>query len=225
MNSEKKEFYSALIVPVSFCILLWSIKILETISDISLSNFGLEPRTLVGLRGILTMPLLHTDFSHLASNSAACLLLLFGLYLFYKKKASGLFIFFYIFSNLAAWIIGTKGSIHIGASGLVYCLAWFHILSGFINKNKQQAAFGFLVIFLYGSVVWGIFPMFQSSPRISWQGHLGGAITGIVFAILYRKKGYIIAKEPTIEEETDPSDDDPYWLEDTQEEINNKKEE
>lgn len=224
MNNERKEFYSALIVPVGFCFLLWCIKILETISDMSLSDFGLEPRTLVGLRGVLTMPLLHSDFSHLASNSVACLLLLFGLYLFYKKTASELFIFFYIFSNLAAWIIGTSGTIHIGASGLVYCLAWFHILSGFMNKNKQQAAFGFLVIFLYGSVVWGIFPMFQSSPHISWQGHLGGAITGIVFAILYRKKGYTIAKEPELEEDLDPSDDDPYWLEDTQENVNQSQE-
>lgn len=216
MNNEKREFINALIVPLSFVFLLWAIKIMETISGISLSDYGLEPRSIRGLRGIFTMPLLHSSFSHLASNTLACFVLLFGLYIFYKDFASILFFLFYLFSGIAAWIIGRSGSIHIGASGLVYCMAWFHIVSGLIKKNKPQLAFGLLVIFLYGSVVWGIFPMFQSSLRISWQGHLGGAITGFVFAIYYRKKGISITKEEQ-EPEDELSEDDPYWLEENKE--------
>ncbi len=221
MENERREFYKALLIPASFVLLLWSIKILETISGISLSEYGLEPHTLKGLRGIITMPLLHADFSHLSSNTLACLVLLFGLYLFYKNSASTIFLILYICSNFATWIIGESGTIHIGASGLVYCLSWFHIVSGLIKKNKQQAAFGLLVIFLYGSVVWGIFPMFQPSPHISWQGHLGGAITGLVFAIYYRKKGITNPKKEEQEDEDEPSDEDPYWLEDTT--TNNKE--
>ena len=213
MNTEKRDFYKALVVPAFFVLIIWSIKILETISGISLSDYGLEPHTLKGLRGLITMPLLHSDFSHLSSNTLACFVLLFGLYLFYKDFASILFILLYLFSNFSTWIIGDSGTIHIGASGLVYALAWFHILSGFIKKNKQQAAFGLLVIFLYGSVVWDIFPMFQESAHISWQGHLGGAITGLVFAIYYRKKGIVIKEENDDNDEDEPSDDDPYWIE------------
>ncbi|MDD2191269.1 MAG: rhomboid family intramembrane serine protease [Bacteroidales bacterium] len=187
---------------------------METISGISLSEYGLEPRTLRGLIGIFTMPLLHSGFSHLASNTLASFILLFGLYIFYKEFATKLFLLFYLFSGIAAWIIGRSGSIHIGASGLVYAMAWFHILSGIIKRNKPQSAFGLIVIFLYGGVIWGIFPDFQSSPRISWQGHLGGAITGFVFAIYYKRKAIAIAhQEPLIEEEDELSEDDPYWLE------------
>lgn len=217
---EKKELFSAMLVPTAFVILLWIIKILEVYTNISLSGFGLEPRSVKGLIGIITMPLLHSDFAHVASNTLAIFLLLSGLYLFYKNFASTLFVSFYFFSGLATWIIGTSGTIHIGASGLVYSLAWFHILSGFLKRNKPQIAFGFLVIFLYGSVVWGIFPMFQSSERISWQGHLGGALTGIVFAILFRHKGIAIKETTPVEEEEELSDEDPFWLEGSQEEDN-----
>lgn len=214
MDRERKDFINALIVPIGFVFLLWAIKIMETISGISLSEYGLEPRTLRGLIGIFTMPLLHSGFSHLASNTLASFILLFGLYIFYKEFATKLFLLFYLFSGIAAWIIGRSGSIHIGASGLVYALAWFHILSGIIKRNKPQSAFGLIVIFLYGGVIWGIFPDFQSSPRISWQGHLGGAITGFVFAIYYKRKAIAIAhQEPLIEEEDELSEDDPYWLE------------
>lgn len=214
MNKEKKEFINALIVPLGFVFLLWAIKIMETISGISLSEYGLEPRTLKGLRGIFTMPLLHADFSHLISNTLAVVVLLFGLYIFYKEFATQLFLLFYLFSGIAAWIIGTSGSVHIGASGLVYALAWFHILSGLIKQNKPQLAFSLIVIFLYGGVIWGIFPQLQSSPTISWQGHLGGAITGFVFAIYYKRKAIsIMNQEPSQEEEEDElSDENPYWL-------------
>ncbi|MFA6932094.1 MAG: rhomboid family intramembrane serine protease [Bacteroidales bacterium] len=225
MNKEKRDFINALILPLGFVFLLWAIKILETISGISLSDYGLEPRTIEGLRGIITMPLLHASFSHLASNTLACLILLFGLYIFYKEFATTLFIIFYLISGIAAWIIGTSGSIHIGASGLVYCLAWFHIISGLIKRDKPRLAFSLIVIFLYGGVVWGIFPMFQSSPKISWQGHLGGAITGFVFAIYYRNRGLSIANEnEELEEEI--SDDDPYWqIDNSQEEEEEEEEE
>lgn len=224
MGKEKKDFLSAMVVPAAFVLLLWMIKILEVITNISLSDFGLEPRTTKGLLGIVTMPLLHSDFSHLSSNTLAIFLLLSGLYLFYKNFASTLFVSFYFFSGFAAWIIGTSGAIHIGASGLFYSLAWFHILSGFLKRNKPQMAFGFLVIFLYGSVVWGIFPMFQPSAQISWQGHLGGAITGLVFAILFRKKSIIHKEIVPIEEDEELSDEDPYWMEGTQEELNPEEE-
>lgn len=224
MREDKRDLISAMIVPAAFVVLLWIIKILEVTTNISLTQYGLEPRSTTGLIGIITMPLLHSDFSHLSSNTLAVFLLLSGLYLFYKNFASTLFVSFYFFSSLAAWIIGTSGTIHIGASGLVYCLAWFHILSGFLKRNKPQMAFGFLVIFLYGSVVWGIFPMFQSSPRISWQGHLGGAITGIVFAILFKHKGIVHKEVIPLEKEEELSDEDPYWMEGSHEELNQKEE-
>lgn len=223
MGKEKKDFLSAMVVPAAFVLLLWIIKILEVITNISLSDFGLEPRSTKGLMGILTMPLLHADFSHLSSNTLAIFLLLSGLYLFYKNLASTLFISLYFFSGFAAWIIGTSGTIHIGASGLVYSLAWFHILSGFLKRNKPQMAFGFLVIFLYGSVVWGIFPMFQPSAQISWQGHLGGAITGLVFAILFRNKGNIHEENIPIEDDDELSDEDPFWMEGSQETLNSEE--
>lgn len=210
MSKEKKEFINSLIVPLAILVLLWAIKFFETISGISLAQYGLHPHSYEKAYGILTMHLLHGDYSHLASNSLALFVLLSGLYLFFKKLATQIFLQFYLFTGLATWIIASEGQIHIGASGIVYALAWFHILSGFIRKNKPQAAFGFLVIFLYGSVVWGIFPMFQSKPNISWQGHLAGAITGSVLAIYYRRKGL---PPPINEEEEDLDDEYPYWEE------------
>lgn len=214
MSKEKREFYSALIVPTALLLLIWVIKIYEVVFNVSLSNYGLKPHSIEGLIGILTMPFLHADFSHLSSNSLAFFVLLSGLYLFYKSFATTLVLEFYLFTGFATWIIGSEGEVHIGASGIVYCLAWFHIISGFIKRNKQQAAFGLLVIFLYGSVVWGIFPMFQPSAHISWQGHLAGAITGVVLSILYKDKGIQKQKE---EDNDDPSDEDPYWLEENNE--------
>ncbi len=210
MEREKKEFLSALLVPAALIILLWVIKLLEIGSGISLSSYGLHPRSLTKIYGILTMPLLHANINHLASNSIALFILLSGLYLFYKEKASSLFIQFYLISGSITWMIAKPGSVHIGASAIVYSLAWFHIISGFIKKNKRESAFGFLVVFLYGSVVWGIFPGFQTKPNISWQGHLAGGITGLIYAIYFRK--YRI--DPEEEEDVEEDEEDyeyPYW--------------
>ncbi len=206
-----KELIFATFFPALMVATMWIVKTIETLFHHDLSEWGILPQTLIGTRGIIFSPLLHSDYSHLSSNSIPILLLGMGLFSFYKEKSWFVFLFIWIISGLFTWIIG-RDSYHIGASGIVYGLAFFILLSSIIRKEQGLMAFAMLVIFLYGSIVWGFFPQFYPNENISWEGHLSGAVAGIIIAVYYRNQGpkrkeYFVEEE--LEIENQPEDE--YW--------------
>jgi membrane associated rhomboid family serine protease len=186
---EKHLIIQSLLWPAIFVAVLWLVKAIELISDTSFAEYGMAPRSFKGLYGIFTYPFLHKDISHLSANSLPMLVLGTALFYYYRQLSRIIFLQMFLISGLWLWILGDYGSIHIGASGLVYGLAAFHITAGMIKRNKRLMAFALLVLFLYGSLVWGIFPDFFPHKNISWEGHLTGLVAGILLAWYHRDKG------------------------------------
>jgi len=182
---EKKKFYHSLIFPSFFIFLIWFIKLTEIGLDTSFGKFGVFPQKMAGLAGILTSPLIHADFKHLADNTVPVFLLSFAIFYFYREIAYKIFFIIYFVSGLLVWFAGRE-AYHIGASGLVYGFASFLFFSGVLRKNMNLLAISLLVIFLYGSLVWGILPY---DYKVSWESHLMGGLTGIVLSVYYRKQG------------------------------------
>ena len=184
-TTEKKKILSTLLIPVIFLIIMWLVKIIEVNFQISFVRYGVFPQTIDGLKGILFSPFIHKDFTHLINNSYPILILGGMLFAIYRKIATQLFVWLYFIAGFCLWIIG-RPSFHIGASGLIYALASFLLVSGIIRKNPRLTAVSMLVIFLYGSMIWGLLP---TKETISWEGHLSGFIAGILAAIFYRNEG------------------------------------
>ncbi len=170
------------------------------------AHLGIYPMHLNGLAGIFTAPLIHADIHHLADNSIPVFVLSLSIFYFYREVAYAVFFLTWLISGLLVWIIGRE-AYHIGASGLIYGLAAFIFLSGVIRRNKSLLAISLLVIFLYGSLVWGVFPY---DYRISWESHLMGGITGFILAVVYRHEGPEPDKMDIEEEEEGREDPDEY---------------
>ncbi len=188
-KEEKHRFFSSMVFPGLLVLVLWVIKLIEVGFQVSFADYGLLPQSLVGLRGILFSPLLHADWAHLSSNSVPLFLLSSGLFYYYGKKATVIFILCWLVTGFWVWIFAADTGIHIGASGVVYALATFHFTGGILRKEPRMMAFSLLVVFLYGSLVWGISPKFFPDKNISWQSHLLGGLAGIFIAIGYRHEG------------------------------------
>ena len=182
---EKKYFLSALFIPFLFLLIMWGVKIIEYNFELSFTHFGVFPQSLSGLKGILLSPFIHQDFTHLINNSYPILVLGGILFSIYRKIAIQLFMWLFFIAGFWLWIIG-RPSFHIGASGIIYALASFLLVSGIVQKNPRLSAISMLVIFLYGSMIWGLLP---TKEPISWEGHLAGFLAGILVAIFYRKEG------------------------------------
>lgn len=191
--------------PFTFVVLIWLIHLAQGFLETSWADYSLYPRTLHGLTGIFTSPLLHADFGHLLGNTVPLILL--GLLLFnnYKEISGKVFWSVYFANGILLWLFA-RDAFHLGASGVVYGIAFFLIFSGFIRKIPRLTMVSFLIIFLYGSMVWGIFPF---DPHVSWEAHLYGAITGLILAIALRKEG----PQPVV-----------YWEEEESEESEEEKE-
>jgi len=184
-KSEKNQLFSFLFIPFIFLLLMWLIKLIELQFDLSFVKLGVFPQTSNGLKGIFFSPFIHKDLTHLFNNSLPILFLGGLLFSVYRKVALQIFIWLFLISGFWLWIIG-RPSFHIGASGIIYALAAFLFVSGIIQKNRRLAAISCIIIFLYGSMIWGILPTKES---ISWEGHLAGFFSGILVAIFYRKDG------------------------------------
>jgi membrane associated rhomboid family serine protease len=206
-TDEKKELGLAVVHATILTALPWTIQLISVLFSLPIKQFGLKPLEWKGLSGIFTMPLLHADWGHLISNTPAMLLLLFGLFLFYKRDAWQILLYLYLLSGFLTWLMG-RASTHIGASGLVYALAAFHFLSGLIKKVHRQRAFALLVAFLYGGFIWAFFPTLYRGTSISWEGHLSGLIAGLLFAFYFRDKGPEPPVSPFPEDEPPPPDRD-----------------
>lgn len=169
-------------------------------------QLGVVPKQLSGLKGIFFMPWIHahSDAKHILNNSVPAFLLITLLFYSYKEIALRILLFSWFFTGLLLWIFGpNNGAHHIGMSGVIYSLAAFLFTSGVLRKYLPLQALSLFIVFLYGSMIWGIFP---TKERISWEGHLSGMIVGVALAFIYRARGpqrpkyqYEIEKELGIE--------------------------
>lgn len=219
MVQHNVELFSGkrLWLSIKLCLLLllipWGVHLYQWWVDPGIIAYGLRPWNYHGLVGIFTMPFLHSGFGHLLSNSIPLFVMGSGLFFYYKESAWRILFWMLILTGSWLWLIGQPGSNHVGASGLVYSLAAFHFMGGLIRRNRNLTAFALLVIFLYGGLIWSVFPDFFPDRKISWEGHLSGLLSGLVLALVFRKHGPL--PDPVL------LDDD----EDVEDDENNKQEE
>jgi membrane associated rhomboid family serine protease len=223
MSEPKHTMLRSSLPIMLFLLVIWVIFYVDIHFKLGLNQLGLRPHTWLGLAGILTMPLLHGDLGHIASNSVPLLVLGTFLFYYYKEIAFKVFSISYISSGILVWLFARDGNlnVHIGASGLIYALAGFLFFSGILRKNKALFGVTLLITFLYGTIIWGVFPSeFQkaihyneNSNNISWEGHLFGFLSGVALAYFYRKTG---AQEPKYSwdynNDADVDESNPYWL-------------
>ena len=226
VKQQKHTFLSSALFPMVFALLMWVVFYYDNKYSLGVYRLGVQPRKLTGLIGTLFMPLLHGDFNHILSNTFPLLILGTLLFYFYKDIAYKVFFIIYLFSGLLVWVGGNiehlhRESFHIGASAIIYGLSGFLFFSGIIRKHKALFGVSLLVTFMYGTIIWGVFPVaFQKAmhilrekENISWEGHLFGFMSGVILAYVYRKTGI---QEPqyswdiTNDKEIDESN--PYWM-------------
>ena len=182
----RKKLLLSIIIPGMFVFLMWLVKIIEVLFEIDLSGHGIFPLTAKGLQGILFSPFIHANFKHLFNNSLPLFFLATALFYFYSEVALKVFIWTFFLTGLMVWLAGREAW-HIGASGLVYGLASFLFFSGIIRRHFRLIALSLLIVFLYGSMVWGLFPGVYKN--VSWESHMLGFFSGVLLAIWYRKEG------------------------------------
>ncbi|PRP65717.1 rhomboid family intramembrane serine protease [Nonlabens agnitus] len=205
MNNNVSTFEMKwLMKPILFVFLMWFAFWIEMRFHTDFTKYGLRPRTLEGILGVFTSPFIHSGFSHLWSNTAPIAVLLFFLSLFYYNWSSKVLIYGILMSGILTWLIG-RDSYHIGASGIVYFLASFIFFKGIFLNNYRQIAASLIVVFLYGSLVWYMLPI---KPNMSWEGHLSGAVAGLILAIFLKvsipkEKPFAKANQKVLSDEED----------------------
>ncbi|MBK3518122.1 rhomboid family intramembrane serine protease [Carboxylicivirga marina] len=207
---ELKKIKTALVVPFFFLLFTFSLKLIETLEGFSFVELGIKPLSIIGLPGILLAPLIHSDWEHFFANAVPLFVLGTSLFYFYRGISFKVFVYIYLLTGIWVWL-GARDAWHIGASGVIYGLAAYLIVGGFIRNYIPLMAISLMVIFLYGGMIWGIFPLKWDVPY-SWESHLWGTVAGGLLAILYRKRG----PQKPVKEWPDEEYDYPYWEVDEQ---------
>ena len=173
---------SVVAYPVAFVLIIWLVFWFEVRFGYNFSKYGIYPQSFKGLRGILVSPFIHHDIQHIYHNTIPLFVLSMALFYFYRPIAWKIIILGILFSGFFTWCIG-RPSFHIGASSLIYVLVSFTFFKGVFAKHFRLIALSLLVVFLYGSMIWYTLPIEEG---ISWEGHLSGLITGLLFASFFR---------------------------------------
>src|SRR5947207_12508332 len=185
MGERRSDFADALITSFALVGALFVVLGLEAIFHLDLARFGILPRTEAGLPGIVFSPLLHANLHHLLANALPLFVLLMLLLSNRNYHPYGTLVFIWLASGLGTWLIGRGNAVHIGASSVIFGLAAFPIVAGFLMKSWRSAFVAIFVFLFYGGIFYGVLP--RNGP-ISWEGHLCGALAGIFAAVVQRKK-------------------------------------
>lgn len=145
---------------------------------------AVAPRTLHGLWGLLTAPLLHGSAGHVGANAVSMLMLGTLAGTVYPRATLRALPLLWLGSGLGAWLLGMHGSVHLGASGLAHGLGFLLFALGVMRRDRAAVAAGMIAIMLYGGMLLTVLPR---EAGISWQSHLGGALAGLVAAWLFRR--------------------------------------
>jgi membrane associated rhomboid family serine protease len=211
LKTERKRILYSAVFPLFMLFLMFTVRLIESLEDANWFFLGVKPLSLQGLPGIITAPFIHADWGHFGANAGPFLVLGSVLFYVYRDIAFKVFVWIYLLAGVWLWF-GARDAWHVGASGLVYGLAAFLFLSGIIRNYVPLIAVSMLVIFLYGGLFWGLFPV-EWLVEYSWEAHLWGALAGVVVAVVFRKDGP--QKPPPLEddeiEEEEGEDRTSYW--------------
>ena len=163
--------------------IMWFVFGMTVLSGGALLSFGVVPRTVLGLRGIFFAPFLHGSFNHLLANSIPFVLLGWLVMLRDSRHLVPVTLYAMFGSGLMAWMFGASGSVHVGASGLIFGYLGFLMLAGWFARSVSSIALSIIVTVLWGGIVLGVMP---GQTGISWQAHLGGFIGGVMAARRYK---------------------------------------
>jgi len=181
---SRANFRLAARIALGFVMLLWLIQLVNWGLDLELGRFGIRPREVAGLTGILLAPLLHSGFAHLAANTLPLMVLGTGMLYLYPNSSVKVIPAVFLGPGIAVWLFAGTSSVHVGASGLVYGFVSYIFVAGVIRWDRRAIAASLLVAFLYGSTVWGVLPI---EAGVSWQTHLAAALIGLALAIALRQ--------------------------------------
>lgn len=176
---ERSGWVTATLWSSGFVALLWLVEGIDVLLDNSLDAQGIRPGVSDGLVGVLFAPFLHAGWGHLLSNSGPLLVLGFLILLSGVGRWIAVSLVVAVISGVGTWIFGGYGTVHLGASGLVFGWLVYLVVRGIFNRRPWQIVVGVLVFLYYGSLLWGVLP---TTPGISWQGHLFGALGGFLAA-------------------------------------------
>ncbi|TIC86662.1 rhomboid family intramembrane serine protease [Nocardioides sp. GY 10127] len=188
------DWRAALSITLAFTALLWVIEVVDQVTPLYLDDDGVVPRTASGLDGILWAPLLHVGFGHLLGNTVLLVpLLLLTLVggLARGLAATGII---WLVAGLGTWVIASPGTVHLGASSLVFGWLTYLIVRGLYARNVSQLMLGVVLAVLLGGTLLGVLP---GQPGISWQGHLFGALGGVIAAAVLRRRRAEALPAPT----------------------------
>lgn len=183
IDHGKRRLATALVPPLAAIAFMWLVLLFDIGLGLDLHVFGIEPRKLSGMIGIAAAPFLHGGVEHLLNNSSALLVLGWLLVYFYPGKAWSVVSIIALLGGLGVWLLG-RDSYHIGASGVVYGMSAFLFVGGVLRKQVPMMAVSLIVVFLYGSMWWGVLPLM---PGTSWESHAFGAVVGLALGWYYRK--------------------------------------
>jgi membrane associated rhomboid family serine protease len=181
---------------VAMVALMWLVEVIDTIDNHRLDSWGIEPRDVEGLRGVVAAPFLHAGFDHLISNTIPFVVLGLLIALNGVARVALVTAIVALIGGLGTWLFAPENTLHIGASGIVFGYASYLISRGVFDKSALELGIGAVVV-----AVWGATLLASLAPRegISWQGHLFGAIGGVIAArVLAPPKAHATSPEPGV---------------------------
>lgn len=171
------------VIPFRLVFLMWLAFFVTKVNPIGITLPGIVPRTLKGIFGIVTSPLVHSNYVHLLGNTIPILFLGAMLFYYYPRIARYVFLRAYFITNFLVWLFARGGSSHVGASGIVYALAFFLFFFGIFRRDTISLIISVVVLLFYGTMVYGLLPTF---PKVSYESHLFGAMVGIWSAYYFK---------------------------------------
>ena len=180
---EKERYFKQIKNLLYVIAFLWIVHILSYFFPIN--QYGIVPREISGLPGIVFAPFLHNDFSHLTANSVSLFILGMFLITLERNRSYSIMIALAILGGAGTWVIGRAGSVHIGASGVIYGILGYLITRGLFRRDFKSLIISLVVFFLYCGMIFGVLPV---NSYVSWESHLCGFVSGIILASSYGRK-------------------------------------
>jgi membrane associated rhomboid family serine protease len=205
LQDDRTRLRHSFRLSITFAALLWTIKTLEIMFHLDLVQYGVYPLQPGALTGILTGPLIHGSWLHLFTNTLPVVILGTALFYGYPRSAKPVVTAVWLGSGLGVWLFARE-AYHVGASSLTFGVMFFLFVIGILRWDKRAIALSMIIFFLYGSMIWGIFP---SKPGVSYESHFFGAAVGTLLAFVLKNRDPIPEeKKYSWEGETDEDFED-----------------